>query len=239
MFDLVTGKATHIPHTPALPMVVSMAAQVGVVGLLIVVPLLYVTDSLPAPQTMMAFVAAPPAPPPPPPPPPPPMRASAPDRPVPTSGAAAPLDAPTGITPEPSFDGGEEGVAGGVAGGVPGGVIPGIVGGLDAAPPPAPPPPPPRITRVGGDIKAPALIKRVEPIYPPLAVAANIEATVILDAIVDEEGEVTDVTVLRSGGVLDRAAIDAVLQWRYAPLMLNGRPASFQLTVVLSFRLTR
>jgi protein TonB len=119
-------------------------------------------------------------------------------------------------------------------------VIAGVVGGLDVAPPPPPPPPPPpRIVRTGGEIKTPALLRRVEPVYPPLAVAANIEATVILDAIVDEEGQVKDVTVLRSGGVLDKAAMEAVRQWRYEPLLLNGRPAPFQLTVVLSFRLHR
>ena len=39
MFDLITGKATHIPHTPAVPLLVSMAAQVAVVGLLIAIPL--------------------------------------------------------------------------------------------------------------------------------------------------------------------------------------------------------
>jgi protein TonB len=240
MFDLITGKATHIPHRTAVPLLASLAGQLAIVGALILVPLLYVTDQLPIPSTMMAFVAAPPAPPPPPPPPPPPVaRPAAPERPVPTTGAQIPIEAPTGIQPEPAVASGEEGEPGGVVGGVPGGVIAGIVGGLDAAPPPPPPPPPPRITRVGGDIKAPALVRRVEPVYPPLAVAANIEATVILDAVVDEEGQVTDVKVLRSGGVLDKAAIDAVRQWRYAPLLLNGRAAPFQLTVVLSFRLTR
>jgi protein TonB len=239
MFDLITGKATHIPHTPTVPLLASMAAQVSIVGLVIMVPLLYVTDSLPAPQSMMAFVAAPPPPPPPPPPAPAPPRTAAREEPVATTSAAAPIDEPAAIRPEPMMAS-VEGVPGGVEGGVPGGVVAGVVNGLDAAPPPPPPPPPPpRITRVGGDIKAPALLKRVEPVYPPLAVAANIEATVILDAVVDEEGEVTDVRVLRSGGVLDKAAVDALLQWRYAPLMLNGRAAPFQLTVVLSFRLQR
>jgi protein TonB len=86
-------------------------------------------------------------------------------------------------------------------------------------------------------IKQPTLLHRVEPVYPPLAVAAAIQGTVILEALVDEQGTVQDVKVLRSIGVLDRAAIDAVRQWRYSPVILNGRPERFILTVVLTFHL--
>ena len=77
---------------------------------------------------------------------------------------------------------------------MPGGVVGGVVGGLEPlAPPPPPPPPPPAPRgpiRIGGQIKEPALIYRVEPVYPGVAISANIEGTVILEAIVDEEGRV-------------------------------------------------
>jgi protein TonB len=129
----------------------------------------------------------------------------------------------------------EFGVEGGVPGGVPGGIFAGVVGGDIAAPPPPPAPRAP--VRVGGDLKAPALIHRVEPVYPAIAVAANVQATIILEATVNELGYVQDVRVLRSHKLLDQAAIDAVRQWRYSPLMLNDRPASFVLTVVLTFSL--
>ena len=78
----------------------------------------------------------------------------------------------------------------------------------------------------------------MEPAYPRIAVAMGIEGTVILDAIVNEEGGVESLKVLRSGGVLDRPALEAVRQWRYSPVILNGRPEKFILTVVVSFRLT-
>src|SRR4029079_16774296 len=68
MFDLITGTATHIPRHPRGPMLVSTATQLLILGLLVVVPVLFVTHALPQPPTMMAFVAAPPPPPPPPPP---------------------------------------------------------------------------------------------------------------------------------------------------------------------------
>jgi len=126
---------------------------------------------------------------------------------------------------------------GGVEGGVPGGVLGGILGGMVGEVPPPPPPPRPAPARVGGDIKAPALVYRVEPEYPPMAVAAKVTGIVILEATVNEAGAVTDVRTLRSIILLDQAAINAVKQWRYQPLILNGTPVPFILTVTLSFSL--
>jgi protein TonB len=119
------------------------------------------------------------------------------------------------------------------------------VGGLLAAvpPPPAPPPPPvqtavrPALVRVGGQITAPALARRVEPVYPDIAVAAKLSGTVILEATVGLDGAVESVQVIRSIKLLDRAAIAAVEQWQYSPLVLNGLPTRFILTVTVSFHL--
>ena len=244
MFDLITGNTRHIPRRQTVPMLLSLATEVAAIGLIAAVSLVVVADQVPEIRSMMAFVAAPspPAPPPPPPPPPAPRATPPAARPVPTTGAfAPPVEAPSRIEPEAGLDAGEEGVPGGVEGGVPGGVAEGIVGGLpDAAPPPPPPPPAPKgPVRIGGAMKAPTLLHRVEPTYPPMALAANLEGMVILEAIVDEEGAVQEVKVLRSQGVFDRPAVAAVRQWRYSPLLLNGRPARFILTVVLTFGLER
>jgi protein TonB len=62
---------------------------------------------------------------------------------------------------------------------------------------------------------------------------------VILEATVDGSGAVRDARVLRSHGVLDEAAVRAVEQWRYEPLLLNGTPTPFVLTVTVSFSLGR
>ena len=136
------------------------------------------------------------------------------------------------------------GMPGGVEGGVPGGVVGGIVGGLiafEALPPApsAPPAPPVELgpVRVGGDITSPALVSRVAPVYPPLAARAQVQGVVILEAIVDREGRVEAVEVLRSIPLLDTAAIEAVKQWQYSPLLLNGKPERFVLTVTVSFSL--
>jgi len=121
---------------------------------------------------------------------------------------------------------------------VPGGVIDGVVGGLPEAPPLPPPPAPRAPVRTGGQIKAPALIKRVPPVYPPIAASAALQGVVVLEATVGRDGRVENVEVLRSVGLLDKAAVDAVRQWEYAPLLLNGQAERFILTVTVSFSLS-
>jgi protein TonB len=244
MFDLVTGKARHLPSHASLPIFVSTTAQALTVTAILVVPALFVAEQIPEIPTMMAFVAPPP---PPPAPPPPPMQRPAPAKPVAqavpapsTSNLVAPVEAPKTIEPEP--EGPEyldEGVPGGVEGGVPGGIAGGVLGGL---PEPPPPPPPPTAThapvRVGGQIQVPTLVHRVEPYYPPTAVDARLQGIVILEAIIDRDGTVAEVKVLRSAStLLDREAILAVKQWRYQPLVLNGIRERFILTVTLTFSL--
>ena len=65
----------------------------------------------------------------------------------------------------------------------------------------------------------------------------KVSGTVILEATVNEAGAVTDVHVLRSILLLDQAAIKAVKQWRYQPLVLNGQPVPFILVVTVTFSL--
>ena len=91
--------------------------------------------------------------------------------------------------------------------------------------------------RVGGAISTPELVHRVEPTYPPDAVAARLEGTVVVEATVDDQGRVRDVKILRSLGALDQAAINAVMQWRYSPLRVNDVAAHFLVTVNVTFRL--
>jgi protein TonB len=244
MFDLITGSATHIPRRSFVPFLVSTTLQAAL-ATAVLLPILLVTGTLPQPPVMMAFVASPPPPPPPPPPPAPPaapQREAKPATAVQPRQEAAPVVAPTRLETAPAAPPADFGAPGGVEGGVPGGVIGGIVGGLaDAVPPPPPPPPPPAAQaaiRVGGQVQQPVLVRRVEPIYPTMAAHARLQGTVILEATVDRQGLVEDVRILRSAhALLDKAALDAVRQWQYSPVLLNGKPERFILTVVLSFNL--
>lgn len=240
MFDLITGKTQHAPRHQTGPLLVSIAVHATLVGAIFVGTVMFIAAPVPQMKMIMAFVAPPPPPPPPPPPAPaPPKTAPQADKPVPTVGNAAPVEPAREIVAEPpGEDVGEEEVVG-VEAGVPGGIGVGVLGGLLPEIPPPPPPPPVRRgpIRIGGRIKEPALIHRVEPEYPALALMRQMQGVVILEAIVDEEGRVESVRVLRSPGVFDWAALKAVRQWRYSPVLLNGRPEKFVLTVVVSFRL--
>jgi protein TonB len=221
---------------------ISVAVHALLAAAVIVVPLFFY-DGLPAvgDHALRAFFVAPPdvAPPPPPPPPPPaaalrrPVVAPEPIKPIEPAAFTAPIDVPDRIVEEPSgIDlGVEGGVPGGVEGGVPGGVVGGIVGGL----PQEAPPPPPRTVRIGGQITAPKLVHTVQPDYPEIARAARVSAVLILEALVGFDGRVKTVKVLRGHPLLDQSATDAVQQWRYKPLLLNGEPTQFILTVTVMF----
>jgi periplasmic protein TonB len=223
--------------------IVAVAVHVVVILAVMVIPVLLATDELPTVPTMMAFVAPPPAAPPPPPAPPRPAPAAAlpPGQPVrTTTPLAAPVEAPSEIQPERDSPREVEpfaGVVGGAEGGDLGGVVGGIVGGIvSLAPPPPPPPVAAAPVRIGGQIMAPALLHRVEPIYPPFAAMAQVSGLVILEATVNTDGCVESVKVLRSGHkLLDKAALDALMQWSYSPLVLNGIPTPFILTVTFNF----
>jgi protein TonB len=249
MFDLISGEHRRVPHRDTVPLLLSIATHVLVIGAVAAVPLLYVTTEVPEVPDMLAFVAASPLPPSPPPPPPPPPAAARPKpmpKPVPATVRAAPVEPAKEVVAQPiDMDfAGEEGISEGVEGGVLGGIVSGIAGGLvptGVLPPPPPLPAPPPLdrgpVRVGGAITAPALVSRVEPKYPPLALKAEVQGVVILEAVVDRQGRVEHVEILRSIPLLDSAAVAAVRQWRYSPLLLNGKPERFVLTVTVSFSL--
>jgi protein TonB len=252
MFDTIVNSSSGIPRQRWTTTAMSATAHVAVIVAL-VVSTIYATGVLPVPRDAITFVSV--APPPPPPPPPAVAEPVAParqsvvrkavvSRPAPVIAkvpVAAPVEAPDTISPETGLEGSEferVGVEAGFEQGIPGGIAGGIVGGFEIAPPP-PPPARREPVRIGGEISAPRLIYRVEPEYPPIAVNAQIEGIVILEATVDHTGAVRDARVLRSRGVLDEPAVNAVEQWRYEPLLLNGRPSPFVLTVTVSFNLGR
>jgi protein TonB len=250
MFDTIVNPSSGVPRPRWTTTALSAAGHLVVLIALIVSTVL-ATNVLPTPREGITFVSVAPPPPPPPPPAmaepvapakPAVVRKTAVSRPAPViakAPIAAPVEAPNTIAPETGLEGGEFESSGFEAGfecGIPGGIVGGIAGGFELAPPPPPPVAP---VRVGGDISAPRLVHRVEPEYPPIAVSALIEGMVILEATVDHTGAVKDARILRSHGVLDEAAIHAVEQWRYEPLLLNGRATPFILTVTVSFNLGR
>jgi protein TonB len=81
------------------------------------------------------------------------------------------------------------------------------------------------------------LIKRVQPKYPQNALSMHLQGEVQLDAMIDKEGNVKNVKVLKGDAVLSHAAIDAVRQWRYKPYYLDGVPVDIQTQITVNFKL--
>jgi protein TonB len=103
---------------------------------------------------------------------------------------------------------------------------------------PAPSPKPAQtVFRPGQGIKEPRRVSGVPPEYPLIARSARVQGVVILEAVIDERGEVGRIKVLRSVPLLDQAAITAVQQWRYTPTLLNGVPVSVLMTITVNFTL--
>jgi protein TonB len=93
--------------------------------------------------------------------------------------------------------------------------------------------------RVGGRIEAPRKLRHVDPVYPELARRAGVTGIVILECVIDREGGVDRVAVLRGHPLLDAAAVDAVRRWRYRPTLLNGVPVEVVMTVTVRFAAAR
>jgi len=89
--------------------------------------------------------------------------------------------------------------------------------------------------KVGGNVQESKLIKRVEPIYPELALRNRVAGRVILTVTVDEEGNVSDIRISQGHPLLSEAAVTAVRQWQYSPTLLNGEPVPVITTVTVIF----
>jgi|SRR5580698_9704087 protein TonB len=214
----------------------AFAVQVAVVGALLIVPL-FLTQEIDLHQFEKTLLVAPPAP-------------AAPSPPVVHAQTVVPkqtflhplLTAPT-IIPKKIVETAADAsfaapaisdMAGGVAGGT-GDVLGGSLG--------APPPPPAAVRpkgpiRISSGMTQPRLLSAPPVVYSPIARQAHIEGTVILDAIIDEQGNVTQVRVVSGPALLLSSALKAVSERKYAPTVLDGQPVSIRLNVTVEFHLS-
>jgi TonB family protein len=86
-------------------------------------------------------------------------------------------------------------------------------------------------------VQAPIATKKVNPEHPLAAMQARVAGTVILEALVDERGNVADARVARSIPLLDQAALDAVKQWQFKPATLNGEAVPVIVQIEMNFTL--
>src|SRR5262249_33817708 len=73
-------------------------------------------------------------------------------------------------------------------------------------------------------VPVPKRTKTVPPEYPAEAQAQGVRGIVILELVVDPQGKVASVNVLRSVPGLDAAAVEAAKQWEYEITKVGGKP---------------
>jgi periplasmic protein TonB len=86
----------------------------------------------------------------------------------------------------------------------------------------------------------PALTYQVQPRYSEAARRAGVQGAVTVEAVIDEQGRVTDVKILRGLPMgLDQEAVAAVRQWRFTPATLQGKPVKVYFSLTVNFRIQR
>jgi protein TonB len=93
--------------------------------------------------------------------------------------------------------------------------------------------------RVGGQVAEANLIRRVQPVYPPLAKSARVSGTVEFTAVISKEGNIENLQLVRGHPLLVNAAREAVLQWNYKPTLLNGQPVEVVTSIIVNFTLSQ
>jgi protein TonB len=126
----------------------------------------------------------------------------------------------------------------GVAGmeGLGGGGVPGAFGDMKTSAPKVQAAAPKKVN-ISGGVAAGMLLDKTMPMYPPIAKAARVSGTVVLQATISKTGTITNLRVISGPAMLQQSAMDAVRSWRYRPYMLNGDPVEVDTTVNVVFSL--
>jgi periplasmic protein TonB len=115
--------------------------------------------------------------------------------------------------------------------------LPGAANGIPLPQVKAAAPEPVREVKIGGNLQAPKLIKKVAPIYPPFAKTARVQGRVRFSATIGKDGTIQNPKVITGPPMLVQAATDAVKQWVYQPTLLNGEPTEVVTQIDVDFAL--
>ncbi len=237
MFEesLVESQVIHVSATRRWTMAGSTALQTAVVALLIAIPLLHPERLAFHPSSPLVFTPPPPRPPLP--------QAQAQHA---TQGATlvslpVPIQThlPT-LIPNPALTIEEPPIIGHITGMESTTVIAEVVGrrdgrGSNVSVTPTPASPKPR--QVSQGVLAGMLLSPIRPLYPPIAKAAGISGTVVVEAIISKAGTIESLHVISGPEILRAAALDAIQAARYRPYQLNGEPIEIQTTITVNFRM--
>jgi TonB family protein len=96
------------------------------------------------------------------------------------------------------------------------------------------------VYKPGNGVSLPTVVSEVKPDYTDEAKRARIQGNVILDAVVNSDGSVTDVKVARSLDDtfgLDKQAVNAAKQWKFKPGMKDGKAVAVRVMIEMTFTL--
>jgi protein TonB len=228
-FDEIKG----MKSTSGRWMLLTGAIDVGILLLLILVPLIY-PEALPA-AMMQTLLFLPPPPPPPLPPPPPEVKVVHVESEMMNNQLTAPTRIPHNIsmvnekeTAASSFGvAGMEGMGGGGS----------AMGSLFGDSGPKVKAAAPKKVNISAGVAVGLLIQKTIPEYPPIAKAARVQGTVVLQATISRQGTIENLHVVSGPAMLQQAAMDAVRTWRYRPYLLNNEPVEVDTTVNVIFTL--
>jgi protein TonB len=102
-----------------------------------------------------------------------------------------------------------------------------------------PPKAPAKPITVGGDVQSAKLVRKVIPIYPPLARQVRVSGTVELIGVIAKDGTVQQLQVTSGHPLLVKAALDAVREWIYRPTLLNGQAVEVIAPISVYFTLSQ
>jgi protein TonB len=216
---------------------VSTLVQLGLVGFLVLLPLIF-TEALPKGQ-LTTWLVAPPPPPPPPPPAAPQIQHVQKVSEIVDGALRTPNKIPKKIQmiKEEEAPAPNTGVTGGVVGGVPGGSAGGVIGGIIGSAAPPPKVAAPQKLRVSSGVAEGNKIHDVTPTYPQMARVAHIQGDVLLQATISKTGIIENLRGVSGHPILIQAAMEAVKQWKYKPYILNGEPVEVETTIKVQFHM--
>ncbi|HYB59890.1 MAG TPA: TonB family protein [Methylomirabilota bacterium] len=95
----------------------------------------------------------------------------------------------------------------------------------------------PQKVNISAGVAEGMLLQKTQPIYPPIAKAARIQGTVVLDVTISKTGDVESLRLVSGHPILVQPAMDAVRTWRYRPYLLNNEPVEVETTVNVIYTL--
>jgi protein TonB len=95
----------------------------------------------------------------------------------------------------------------------------------------------PKKVNISAGVMQGMLLQKTVPVYPPIAKAARVSGTVVLQATISKTGSIENLRIISGPAMLQQAALDAVRSWRYRPYLLNNDPVEVETTVNVIFTL--